>query len=163
MESACVRWYKSALEVNRGTRLGQPARCNSSNGVLLRDIPSLRLHYQLEFVRLQERIVAEFEREVGRLLKLLRQVALFLQHVHHDVGVQLHQQVVASSLDSHSLHRALHASDDRLGSKHSSGSVASRTRLGRGLVVTLADALAGHLDQTKVAHRKRLRSRAITG
>src|SRR2546423_13175824 len=128
--------------------------------VLLRDVSPLRLHYKLEFIWLEQGIVTELQRKIRGFLKFLREVALLLEHVHHDVGVQLHQQVVATAFYRHPLHRALHPANDRLGGEHSTGSVAGRAWLGRGLVMTLTNPLAGHLDQTKVTHRQRPRPRA---
>src|SRR4029077_7084192 len=51
----------------------QDVLCDS---VLLRDIPALRLHHELELVRLEQRIVAELEREIRRLLQLLGKIRL---------------------------------------------------------------------------------------
>src|SRR5690349_4092784 len=136
MEAACVKCCELALKVSCSKCSSQsegPSNCASAIGVelryrvLLSDVPSLRLYHQFELVRLEQRIVPELERKIRRLLKLLRQVALFLEHVHHDIRVQLHQQIVAPPFHCHPLHRTLHPPHDRFGGEHSTSSVASRT------------------------------------
>src|SRR5207244_4764302 len=92
----------------------------------------------------------------------LPQIPLLLQDVHGDCGVKLDQHIVATPLDGHPLHRALHPPDYRFRSQHPTGSVARRAGLGRRLIVALPNALPRHFDQAEVAYGDRLGAGAMT-
>src|SRR5689334_20280294 len=104
---------------------------SSGYRVLLGDVSSLRLDHQLEFIGLEQRIIPELEREVRRLLKLLREIPLLLQNVHRNIRMQLYQQIVASALECHPLDRPLHSPHDRLRRQHSTSSIAGRAGFSR--------------------------------
>src|SRR6266850_5737738 len=81
---------------NCATDVWHPFSSSSENtraalrySVLLCHVATLGFDHELELVRLEQRIVAELEREVRRLLQLLRKIALLLEHVHRDIRVQL--------------------------------------------------------------------------
>src|ERR1700680_1080647 len=120
-------WDLSPIQLH----LPDDIRSALRNRVLLGDIPALRLNDKFELVWLEQRIVAELERKIRRLLKLLRQIALLLENVHRDIRVQFDEQVIAPALDGHSLHGALHPANDRFGRQYTSRSIARRARFGR--------------------------------
>src|SRR5688500_374862 len=129
--------------------------------VLLGDVSPLRLDHELELVWLEQRIVPELEREVRGFLQLLSEVPLLFEHIHRDVGMQLHQQIVAPAFHRHSLHGPLHPAHDGFRCQDAPCSVAHLTGLSRALIVALTNALACHLDQPEVADGERLRARAV--
>src|SRR6185369_17773309 len=90
----------------------------SGHVILVRDVAAGALHHQLELIRAKEWIVAQLEREPNRLLELAHDVVFALHGEHRHVGVQLHEQRVPLPLDTHPLHAALHAAEDRLGGEH---------------------------------------------
>src|SRR3954471_24784254 len=137
-------------------------RLPSGNRVLLRHVPSRRLHDQLELVGAKQRVVAQLEGEARELLELLEQILLVLEHVHRNLGVQLYDQMVAPSLDSHAANGALHPAHDRLRRKDAPGSMTRRTRLRHVLEMALPHALSCHLDETEIAHRERLGPRTVS-
>src|SRR5689334_15815240 len=124
---------------------------SSGYRVLLGDVSSLRLDHQLEFIGLEQRIIPELEREVGRLLKLLREIPLLLQNVHRDIRMQLYQQIVASALECHPLARPLHSPHDRLRRQHSTSAIAGRAGFRRWLIAALTHPLASHFGQAEVS------------
>src|SRR6185437_3737158 len=89
------------------------------------------------------------------------EVPLLLQNVHRHLGMQLHQQVVPTTLEYHAAHRPLHPAHYRLGGEHAAAPVACRTRFSHALVVALPHPLPRHLHQAQIAHRKCLGARAV--
>ena len=75
--------------------------------------------------------------------------------------MQLDDDPVATAFAREPADRALHAPDDRLGGEHAPGAHAGRAGLGHRVEVALTHPLPRHLDQPEVAHRERLRARAV--
>src|SRR5258708_9329967 len=75
--------------------------------------------------------------------------------------MQLHEQRIAAALDADALHRPLHATENRLRREHAPRAVARGACLGHALKMTLADALARHLDEAEVGYRERLGAGAV--
>src|SRR5688572_4170522 len=69
--------------------------------------------------------------------------------------------MIALPFHRNPLHRPLHPADDGLRRKHATRSVAGLAGLRHALQVALPHALPSHLDEPKLAHRKRLCARAV--
>src|SRR4029079_19834683 len=68
--------------------------------------------------------------------------------------MQPNDERVLATFESRALHRAFDAAGGGFGGENAAGSVAGLARLRHVLQMALANALPGHLDQAKVAHRE---------
>src|SRR5258708_30781850 len=110
--------------------------------VQLRDVPTRRLHNNLELVRLQQRIVSELEAERARPLELLDQILLVLEDVERNLGMDPHHERILLPLERSPPAGALDPSCHGLGGKKASRSLAAWARRLLTLKSTIPPALA---------------------
>src|SRR5258708_14509478 len=112
--------------------------------VQLRDVPTRRLHNNLELVRLQQRIVSELEAERARPLELLDQILLVLEDVDRNLGMDPHHERILLPLERRPPDGALDPSCHGLGGKHAPRSLAGWARLRHAREMALPPSLPGH-------------------
>src|SRR3954470_17218874 len=92
--------------------------------VLLRHVPTRRLHHDLELVGLHERIITQLEAERRLPFELLDQVLLVLEYVKRDIRVYPHDERILAPFEGGAADRPLDATSNGFRREHASGAVA---------------------------------------